>query len=284
MTLRLSFHPTANSRESADASSSQSVERRTGLPGAREADARGAGTLEEARPFFAAAVMVQDYATSASSGTTVKLHVQDALVTQAIHPMKGIRCAHGRDGIAHAQRLHVVLGAPGGEQAVEAPVTTLYDGEGYLLSWGDDSRMGMRFALRLESHDGPHPLTGIQAHRTAGEVIFATIWALSDEERHTLPRKSHKSFAELTPVKQSQIICRHDRQFQRWTRLVAPTMLETGHLPEDGDDDIRFAEAFVRSFCGVESRSEFNQDTRAGYHAREAWRHLLRQYERYQRP
>lgn len=237
------------------------------------------------QPLLNCEVMTQDWNISASSGRSARFRIMDEVIEGGTHPLKGLRCGRGRNGMSQAQRLRIVITKP--EETGESSL--LYHGEGTLLSWSDDCRLGMRLSLRLDS--GPegvdwHPLSGVDADNNAGEVVMVTVWGIADDECLQDARKATRRstpFYLLPPVKQSQIKCRLDEDFRKWTRLAAPGLLPADELPEDMLTPIQYAEQFVRAYCQVESRSEMSHDTATGFAARERWREIMRMYDEHRR-
>lgn len=265
--------------------SEPSVERHGAALEVATADIRddAAPSHAETPPVYSGFARVLDYGTKPLTGMTVKFALSDPEDPE-VHPFKGMRCAR------HAgHRLRIVVSQPvEGEED-----RTLFVGEASLTWWSDDCQNGMRVTIRLDDGgpDAPqrHPLTGLEPGRN-GEAVFFACWALDNGEAPEHPRdarnSARKPFVQMTAVQQSNIKCRRDERFQAWCSAEAAGLLPSearAALPDFGVDPIKFAEATVRAFCGVASRSEFNQDTAAGFAARQRWQEMLRLFEAWRR-
>lgn len=228
-------------------------------------------------PVYHGFARVVDYGTKPMTGMTAKFALTDPENPQ-VHPFKGLRCAK------HAgHRLRAVVSQPqpeGGER-------TLFVGEASLAWWSDDPTNGMRVTIRLDDGgpDAPerHPLTGVEPGRH-GEAVFLAVWAIDNAEAPEDPRDARRAsrpFVGLSAVQQSQIKCRRDAVFQSFCAEQAADLLmgEVYDLPGPEAGPVAFAEAVVRAFCGVASRSVLNLDTAEGFAARQRWQELLRLYD-----
>lgn len=260
---------------------------------ARTAATVGSGLVEDISspedyrniaPIYADYVRVQDFATKPLAGMTANLVLLSGEAS-LVHPFRGLRTAR------HAgHRLRVVMSMSDGDGKERA----LFVGEASLTWWADDCRNGMRVTLRLDDGgiiDGPekHPLTGLEVGKS-GEVIYLACWALDNGEKPENPeearRAQRKPFHTLTAVQQSQIKCRNDRQFQEWClKFVAPHLdaVLALELPHYDDSPAEYASQVVRLYCGVQSRSEFKEDTQKGLDARHRWNEMLRRFDDWQR-
>jgi len=226
----------------------------------------------EVSPFFTGTVVTMDWSSS-PNGNSVRLKIaEDAL----IHPFKGLNTDPRRQGAG--QRLKITVTSHG---------RMVYDGQAILTWRGDDSQNGMTVSLKLEEVQNAHPFQDIVTdyytgyrHRS-GEPLHMQCWLVDDDETLVRPKIP---FKDMSPVKQSQIKCRLDKDFQSFCadNIAMLAALCGEDIPEVSTDTTHqeFAENTVRLFCGVSSRSELNEDSRHGFDARMKWKLLLSLYER----
>jgi hypothetical protein len=237
-------------------------------------------------PIYAGSVRVVNYGMGARTGRTAVLQLVDP-PDPHVHPFKGLRWSRSRSagGDARGHRLHLVISQPPDDDWGED--TDLYIGEGMLNWLSDDCANGMRVTLRFDGGpDGAdwHPLTGLEADQKGGDIAYLACWAVADDEAVQDPREARRAsrpFSTLTAVQQSQIKCRTDERFQAWCAEAAASLLPprtAAGLPCADDGSMALAEAVVRAYCGVTSRSTFSQDTAQGFAARQRWQEMLRLY------
>lgn len=237
---------------------------------------------------------------SGAGGATVRLHLSETS-EYGEHPFRGMRW-----GKENGQLLRVVVSTPEAapdETASVPPGTTLYAGEAVLLWWADDCANGM--SVKIGLNDGPdgtsgrHPFYGLAEGKTSGESLVFVAWTMADDDTPQDPQRVRRRepFRDLGPVKQSQILCR-DGRFHAWLKGRAPSLLKvmasaessrTGatidpsllmeELPSPDLDPKAFADAFVRRWCGIETRAVMNEKGPAADAARTQWVKLLGAYE-----
>jgi hypothetical protein len=231
-------------------------------------------------PIFNGEVRLLKWANTNHGGMTVNLAIEDSngLTT---HPFKGLHTSRTGDG----QRFYVVVNLP--ESWGDNTPQNVYLGEATLVWWSDDCKDGMKMILRLApGPDGAgliHPFDGlVTGTRKTGELLFMATWAIADDERPTDPRKqrSKKSFAELSPTQQSQLLSR-DHRFVEWLLMRLNDLIDDGEgLHEEAEvNPEEFCKKVICCYCGITSRSEFKGEDEHAKHARERWSLLLEAYE-----
>jgi len=229
-------------------------------------------------PLYCGGVRLHDWKNTARGGMTVDLGISDVSPSE-IHPFKGLLC--GKD---HGQRMRAWIGPHSDVCEVEDSYgKSHYSGETVLLRWSDDSVNGMSVKLLLD--DGPdgssgkHPFDGFAIGRKEGELLNLICWALAEDESFVHPARTRRKtpFAQLTPVRQANILCR-DSAF---VSFLAGHEKELVDLPVDirpEDDPAEYAARTVRAHLGIESRAVLNYENREGAAARTKWELLMRRY------
>lgn len=246
------------------------------LPSRRDDPQPGIRDYRATPPLYTGAARLLDWASTARAGLVAKLELMEA-DEKGLHPFKGMSC-----GPAYGQRLHAVISAlpdDGGDAEAD------YADEAILLHWADDCFAGMSLKLLLgeQAGDQPHPLQHHPAGKKGGASLFVAFWAVDDDETLQRPDqvRRRRSFATLSAIQQSQILCRTP-DFQRWLNDVVLNRLpqsDRSHLAPCGRAGDAFAADLVRHVCRIGSRAELGNDDSNGQHAREIWRALLCEYE-----
>lgn len=224
-----------------------------------------AGVTDDARQsiFWVGHVRVIDHAVRAASGMSVKLTIVSP--QDQVHPFIGQRVG-GSSGQRFLARFST---AP--EDGEPSPV---HSGEVMLVWWQHDNN-GQHVNLKLD--DGPdgegmNPFQMVRAGREGGDVLAAAFFRIEDDE--TVTRRRRKRFADMSPVQQSQILCRTDPAFQEWIMGIGGTI---GIVASAGETPAETAARIVRVWCGVVSRSELGRPDRAD--ALGQWNELLTRFK-----
>lgn len=231
-------------------------------------------TSQQTPPFFTGEVQVWDWSAS-PGGYNVKLKLSDTVFA---HPFKGLDTSGKKRNAG--QRLYIKI-----EGAVS------YEGQ-CILTWrGDDSLKGMAISLKLDVFTGDHPFNGCRTisdtnadlgnRSVRPDTMEMQAWLVDDDEnllKPTIP------FNQMSPVKQAQIKCRLDKDFQVFCiENIAHLMSVCGENPPAITEDMdakEICEHIVRAFCGVTSRSELDEDSRHGFDSRMKWSLLLSYFEK----
>lgn len=209
--------------------------------------------------FWVGHVRVIDHSVRATSGMNVKLSIISP--QEQVHPFMSQRV-----GAASGQRFLTRFStAP--ELGEPEPV---HAGEVVLIWWQHDSN-GQHVNLKLD--DGPdgeavNPFQQVRAGRDGGDILAAVFFRIEDDE--TVARRRRKRFADMSPVQQSQILCRTDPEFQDWIIGIGAMI---GIVPGPGETPAESAARIVRVWCGVTSRSELGRPDRGD--AVSQWNELL---------
>lgn len=262
--------------------SSVSADPEQGIEGSVTEVAREGATSEEdshrtTPPIYSGYVRILDYGVKPRTGMTAKLLLVDPN-DPLIHPFRGLRTAQHS-----GHRLRVVMSVPKQDEDDE----TLYVGDGSLSWWADDPK-GMKATIRVDDGgvDAPerHPLTGYEAGVNDGDTIYLAVWALANDEQPEAPDQARKTartpFRDMSETQQSHILCR-DEKFQHFCMKQASKYVPDERmieLPVFEDSGSKFAAFVLTSYCGIESRADFKQDTFEAFQARQKWRHLMQDF------
>lgn len=220
-------------------------------------------------PIFCTSVSVQNWGTKANTGAFGRFRFVDNELAKGVNPFKG--CSTFK---SNPQRLYVVLIGKNDDMD-----DVLYTGDAVLRNWGDGPKgswFEVSFSQTPENRDW-NPLAGTEAHSTSGEQISVISWFLDDSEQRieNVNRKPVFSSSQTSPIKQSQVKCRQDGEFQKWTHVLAERM----HY--DIDESLsasEYASQVVHKYLDVSSRSIMSEDTEKGLKARQRWRQMVAMY------
>ncbi|NDV52931.1 hypothetical protein [Salipiger sp. PrR003] len=254
---------------------------------APEAQEHGNALLEAFKgmpPCYIGHVKLLRWGHTSSSGMSLTIELLDADQDES-HPFKGLRAARGTK--TEGQRLRVHLAHS--EHLSQTPGELVYAGESLLIWWAEDCAEGMKVTLRLdEGPDGAgqiHPCDGMSHGKKSGEILSLVVWPIDDEDQPDVPgaRRKRRSFDELSPTAQSQILC-NDERFSNWLakwedRFVSDFACRADLDILRGEDAKAYAEHVLKIWCGIESRAELTHDTDRGSFARDRWARMLEAYQ-----
>lgn len=236
-----------------------------------------------AAPIYLGSIRLHDWRNTARGGMTVDFGIRDVGPSE-VHPYKGLPW-----GKEFGQRMRVWIGPHSDTCAVEqVSENSHYSGEAVLLRWSDDSVNGMSLKLLLDNGPdgarGLHPFEGFTTGRREGDLFNFVSWALSDDERLVPSNKTRRKtpFAELSSVKQSNILCR-DKQFITFLSEYETDIVRGRLEVRPETDPVDFASTAVRRYLNVESRSVMNEESFDGARTRKAWAKLYSAFEDFKR-
>ena len=129
-------------------------------------------------------------------------------------------------------------------------VSTIYAGEAQLLSWSDSSTAGPKIVLALPDDTALECFKSLTMGRKAGQRFMVAITLIGDDEQPEQPPEP-KSL-----MRSAGMVCKSE-DFQRFV---------AGRTEEDfdtADEQEEQAAQYVRSWCGVASRRQIDQDHEA---------------------
>jgi hypothetical protein len=232
-------------------------------------------------PIYSGESRLIQWLDSDRTGMIARLHLLDSEGADR-HPFKGLKCSQNA-----GHRVKMVFSIPVDNEETR----TLYSGEGQLVAWSEDYKNGMRVSLKFDSGpDGAekHPLSELQGGERTGDNIHLVCWAVNDDEslqhpqeaRHTVKRP----WSSLSPTTQAQIKITRDDDFQEWcisqAKLLVGENVATNLLKENMVKSLT-AKSIIYAFCGIASFSEFKNDTKEGWQARQKWQEALRLFEQW---
>lgn len=211
-------------------------------------------------PFWIGSSRLLDHHNSARNGISAKFTI--ALdMNNCPHPFRGLKSGYSS---GHRLRLKVCT-----DSALPIPV---YEGEGMLAYWSEDF-FGCHFSIKFD--DGPdgvreNPFQIYRFGKLDGDLFTVAIWLIDDQDEVVEP-KVKKSFSEITPTQQSQILCKSDSAFQVWIIKLAK---KQGFIADK--DALAFENAgnAVKFLCDIKSRAELTKDA----FAKAKWIELLGQF------
>lgn len=211
-------------------------------------------------PFWIGSGRLIDHHNSARNGISAKFTIASN-VDGLPHPFRGLK-----SGYSSGHRLHIRVCTDTYE-----PVP-VYDGEGMLAYWNEDFG-GCHFSIKFD--DGPdgvreNPFQVYRFGKGDGDLFTLALWLIDDQEEVVLP-KVKKSFAEISPTQQSQILCKSDSDFQVWVIKLAK---KRGFVADGNALAYENAGNAVKFLCDIKSRSELSKDS----FAKAKWNELLGQF------
>ncbi len=249
-----------------------------------ETGGNGETHFRDIPPTYVGHLRLLNWGNTSASGMYFKAELLDVDVNEN-HPFKGLRAA--RASKTEGQRMQIVVNFH--DELGSSPGEPVYKGESILVWWAEDCAAGMQVTLRIdESVDGAnfvHPFEGMETGKSKGEILALVAWAIDDQEIPEASRatKSKKSFSELAATAQTHILCRDGRFFHWLERhenklITDQSILDSiRHLKEE--DRPHYCEHVVKIWCGIGSRSEFNEDNDHGRQAKARWDALLSRYQ-----
>jgi hypothetical protein len=235
---------------------------------------------EAVPPVYLGTVQILHWGNTSAQGMTAKVNLPDEHGDR--HPFRGMPW-----GASGGQRLHLAF-MPFSEDGDSTPRadTAFFSGEAQLLFWGEDCSKGKFVSLRIDAGPdgakGVHPFEGMSAGLRGGERLFMACWAIADDETAVDPStiRPRRPFSTLKACAQANIMCLKS-DFQRWVTDNAAALLPAGHpLPSPGTSPGSVAAGIVKAHCGIESRSELDEETPHGEASRTRWRALLASFDR----
>jgi len=242
-------------------------------------DAAADPSADVVPPLYSGLSRLNNWGETARSGMTVDLALRD-VGPLAVHPFKGLSW-----GKENGQRFRLWVAVRPEDGADPAGLDPVYMGESVLMFWGDTCSAGMHARFLLDGGPdgtaGVHPFKDFPHGPKEGQELLMAAWAVADDESTQHPRHVRRKtpFWELSEVKQSQILCR-DARFVSHLAQNERGLVGIQVSPRPDEDPQKFAEAVVKGYLGVASRSVMNTDTAEGGFARERWRKLIEEYFR----
>lgn len=209
-------------------------------------------------PFWVGIGRLLDHHNTARNGISAKFTIiSDA--NNLPHPFRGVK-----SGYSSGNRLRIKVCT---DSFVPVPV---YEGDGMMAYWNEDFG-GCHFSVKFD--DGPdgireNPFQAYRFGKGDGDLFAIALWLIDDQEEVIKPKKS---FADISPTQQSQILCKSDLSFQVWVIKLAK---KHGFSADSNALAAENAGNAVKFLCDVKSRAELSKDS----FAKAKWSELLGQF------